>query len=198
MNYYYDIVLNFQENLFMFYEWDEHDNLEYIKKIPLIFVDSTNLIDLIANKIIINNNLLKKIENKTKLKNNKFLKYCCIVADGKNSIAIEFNEDGESINKSSLLVDDELNINEFVYTLNKEEINYKKTKKEFFYKDIRQELIIKRIIKLEIKNMYDKKNYSKLKYIDDMYNNMLKQIEQKISEKEYHIYEIIKLSYNNV
>ena len=58
--------------------------------------------------------------------------------------------------------------------------------------------------------MYKNKNYSKLKYIylewfnklidniDEMYNNMLKSLENSLTEKEYNIYELIKLSYNNV
>ena len=58
--------------------------------------------------------------------------------------------------------------------------------------------------------MYNNKEFSKLKYIylewfnellDDiekMHNNMLKKLKCNLTEKEYNIYELIKLSYNNV
>ena len=36
------------------------------------------------------------------------------ISDGKNNLALEFQSDGKVINKSSLLLEDELNINEFI------------------------------------------------------------------------------------
>ena len=210
MNYYYDIILNFQENFFMFYEWDELDYIEFIKKIPLFRIESNNLTEIILNKFQVNNDFLKQIENKTKLKNNKYLKYSCIVSDGKNSVALEFNDDGVVINKSSLIIEDDLNINEFIYSVNNSSFEYKIISKDNFFKETRQDLKIKNVLKIEIENMYKNKNYSKLKYIylewfdnildniDLMYKNMLGKISDKLSEKEYHIYELIKISYNNV
>jgi len=210
MNYYYDILLNFQNNFYMFYEWDELDCIEFIKKIPLFHIESKALIEAYSNIIQVNIDFLKQIENKTKLKNSKYLKYACIVSDGKNSIALEFNDDGKVINKSSLIIEDELNINEFIYSISKSHIEYKVISEDIFFKEIRQELKIKKILKIEIENMYKNKNFSKLKYIylewfetildniDIMYKNMLERLNDKLSEKEYHIYELIKISYNNV
>ena len=210
MNYYYDVLLNYQDKYFMFYEWDELDVIEFVKKIPLFHVDSKVVVDMISKIFKVEDSFLKQIENKTKLKQNKYLKYNCIVSDGKNSLALEFNEDGVVINKSSLMVEDELNINEFIYSIKESKINYEIIKNDIFTKEIRQEIKIKKILKLEINNMYEKKEYSKLKFIylewfneildniDTMYNNMLNSIKNKLTEKEYHIYELIKLSYNNV
>ena len=210
MNYYYDVLLNFQDNYYMFYEWDEQDNLEFAKKIPLFHVDSLMVSDAISKIFEVDTEFLKQIENKTKLKQNKVLKYACIISDGKNSIALEFNDSGKIINKSSLTIEDELNINEFIYTINKSKITYKDIRVCKKTKEIRQELKIKKILKLEINNIYNNKNYSKLKYlylewfeeilnnVDEMYNNMLNKINNKLTDKEYHIYELIKLSYNNV
>lgn len=210
MNYYYDVLLNFQENYFMFYEWDEQDIIEFAKRIPLYQVDTQMLSDAISNIIKVDKDFLKQIENKTKIKQNKFLNFACIISDGKNSMALEFNENGIIINKSSLTVEDELNINEFIYSINKIDIKYDIIEGCPRNKETRQELRIKKILKLEIKDIYNKKNYSKLKYlylewfdeiltnIEEMYMNMLNKIEDKISDKEYHIYEIIKMSYNNV
>ena len=210
MNYYYDVLLNFQDNFYMFYEWEEFDIIEYFKKIPLFHIDSKTLSNMILKIVKVDADFLSAIENKTKLKQNKYLKYSCIISDGKNSVAILFNDDGLVINKSSLTVEDELNINEFVFSISKSKINYEIISDDVFYKETRQELKIKKVLKLEIDGMYKQKNYSKLKYIylewfdeildnvDIMYNNMLDKINSKLTDKEYHIYELIKISYNNV
>jgi len=210
MNYYYDVLLNFQEKYYMFYEWDEYDIIEYAKKIPIIHTDTKTLNDMLLKIVKIDNEFLKQLENKTKLKQNKLLKYACIISDGKNNLALEFNDDGKVISKSSLLLDDELNINEFIYTINKNKINYKILNLDIFNKEIRQELIVKKTLQVEINNIYQNNNYSKLKYIylewfgeilsniDDMYKNMLNKINNTLTPKEYHIYELIKLSYKNV
>ena len=210
MNYYYDVLLNFQEKYCMFYEWDEQDKIEFIKKIPLYHIDSKTYVDLFSNKIKVTGDFLKYIENKTKLKSNNFLEYAAIFSDGKNSIALEFNNKGEVINKSSLMLEDELNINEFMYSINLSELNYEIINSEIRYKETRQELKIKRILKLEIDSMYRNNELSKMKYIylewfnelldniDKMYNNMINKIKDNLSDKEYEIYELIKLSYNNV
>lgn len=210
MNYYYDVLLNFQDIYYMFYEWDELDNIEFIKKIPLVHTESKTICDMISKKIKVNLDFLNQLENKTKLKQNKYLKYACIISDGKNSIAIEFNDNGEIISKSSLTIEDELNINEFIYSVNKINIQYENIADEILNKEIRQETKIKKILKLEINDMYKNKNFSKLKYIylewfnelldsiDLMYKNMLNKLNKELTDKEYYIYELLKISYNNV
>ena len=125
-------------------------------------------------------------------------------------MAIEFDDAGYTLNKSSLTLEDELNINEFTYNVSLEKIDYKVIDSDEVVKETRQEAKVKKILRLEIDNMYQSKNYSKLKYIylewfsklknnpEEMYEEMLKKLEGKLTEKEYNIYELIKLSYNNV
>ena len=48
MNYYYDIVVNFQDTNYMFYDWNEKDNIEFIKKIPIFQVTTNTLKDFIS------------------------------------------------------------------------------------------------------------------------------------------------------
>lgn len=210
MDFYYDILLNFQERYYMFYEWDSEDNIEYIKKIPLIHVDAKTYLNLITKHIKVSAQFLESIKNKTKLKDNSYLKYTAIFSDGKNSLAIEFDDNGNSLSKSSLILDDELNINEFLFNIAIKKLDYKVIKTEKVFLETRQEEKIKKILKLEIQGMYEKKEYSKLKYIylewfdklseniDKMYSEMIKKLEGALEEKEYYIYNIIKLSYNNV
>lgn len=210
MDYYYDVLLNFQDNYYMFYEWDEEDTIEYVKKIPLIHVDSKTILNMISKVLVVDKEFLKKIENKTKLKQNNYLKYTSIFSDGKNALALEFNDDGVVINKSSLILEDELSVNEFMYNVVISKIDYEIKDKVKVTKETRQELKIKKLIKLEVEKMYQNKENSKLKYIylewfnklenniNLMYQNMLNKLNDKLTEKEYSIYELIKLSYNNV
>ncbi len=210
MDYYYDILLNFNDYYFMFYEWNQDDSIEYIKKIPLKHVNSNTILDMLNNKIKVELDFLNSIKDKTKLKDNKTLKYTCIFSDGKNTLALEFNDEGESINKSSLLLNDEININEFMFNIKEIELEYEIISKDIVYKELRQDRKIKKIIKVEIDNLYKKHNDSKLKYLylewfnkletkrDVIYNDMLKKLEGNLTKKEYEIYELIKLSYNNV
>ncbi len=210
MDYYYDVLLNFQEKYCMFYEWDENDVIDHVKKIPLIHITSKAFEDLRQNKIKVNESFLERILYKTKLKHNNYLKYTAIFSDGKNSLALEFDDNGYSLNKSSLILDDELNINEFTYNVNLEKLEYEIIANEKVNQETRQEAKVKKILKLEIDNMYRSKNYSKLKYIylewfanlkndmDEMYQEMINKLNDKLTDKEYNIYELIKLSYNNV
>ena len=194
----------------MFYEWDQEDVMDVIKKIPLFHVDSKVLKDLLTKIVVVNKSFLQSIENKTKLKNNEFLQYTCVFSDAKNSLAVEFDQDGKIINRSSLILDDELNINEFMYNISLMKLEYTTIGKEKVLKETRQEVKIKKLIYTEIVDVYQKKEFSKLKYIylewfkvleenvELMYQKMLKKLEGNLTEVEYHIYELIKLSYNNV
>lgn len=208
MSYYYDILLNFQEEYYMFYEWEENDPIEFIKKIPIYNVSNKVYIDLLTSKIKVNNDFLNNILDKTKLKQNKTLTYTCIFGDGKNALAVEFNNDGTLINKSSILLDDEININEFMYGIDEYDLKYEIISKDRVRIDTRQDENIKNILNIEIKNIYKNKEYSKLKYIylewfnklsDDyntMYNNMLDRLKNKLTKKEYDIYNLLKITFN--
>lgn len=209
MNYYYDVVLNFLENSYLFYEWDELDNIEYIKKIPLFQVDSQTFHDFFEFKVKVDSEFLEEIENKTIKKNGK-LKYACLLADKNNAYAYEFDESGFVITRSSLVLNDELSLIDYIYTVQTREIKYEKFEKLKSNKETRISSKIKKFINLEIEKLYQEKNEDKLKFlylewfnkkennIDKIYKEMVNKLKKEISEEEISIYNIIKLSYNNV
>lgn len=209
MNYYYDIVLNFQEKNYMFYEWEEEDSIDIIKKIPIFQVNIKTFKDLINNEINVDLEFLKSIENRTELKN-KTLKYVALFASKNGAIALEFNNEGQSIYRSFLQVDDELGAIEMLFTLPVYKLNYTILKKISISKNLRKEDNIKNFIKKEIDLLYNKKEIDKLKYLynewflkdnDDIlkiYNEMNKKLQDKLSDREITIYNLIRLSYNNV
>ena len=59
----YDILFNLidSERVYEFFEWNNKDDIEHIKKIPLIKVSSHFLDDCINNNIIVDKLFLEKI-----------------------------------------------------------------------------------------------------------------------------------------
>lgn len=209
MNYYYDIKINFQDTNYMFYDWSEKDTIEFIKRIPIYQVTTNTLKDLISYNVIINEELLNNIKDKTKLKKN-ILKYCALFVSKNGAITLEFNDNGLSISRSFLQIEDEVNVLESLFTLPITKFNYKIKNKINVNNMLRIEEEIKRFIEIEVNSLYKRKKYTKLNYLynewfkkdnknpKEMKEEMHKKLENGITEKEINIYNLIKLSYNNV
>ena len=214
MNYYYDIILNWCENkAYDFFEWNDFDYLELIKKIPLIKVKHKTFLDIISNKIRVDQEFLETIKDKTLVsekKNFKKIEYACLFTDTKNVIAIEFNQEGMGISRSKLLVDDELNVLEAIYRIKETPINYEIIEKIEEDSNVRQIEEAKKLILLEINHLYQNKEINKLKYlyyeykkenienIDYIYENIISDLNTKFTEEILKLYNIIKLSYHQV
>ncbi len=210
MYYFYDLLINFQdEAIYEFYEWEEKDSIELIKKIPLFKISNNDFKDLLKYRVKFNIELLNKIKNKTLLKNNnETIEYAFLASDGKNALALELDKEGVVIATSKLLLSDEINLSEIMFTIKEVKLEYHKQNKYKVRKFIRQVENIKKIIKIEIDNLYKAKSLSKLKYLylewfgeisndcDYIYNKMIKELENKINIKEEKIKDLIKLSYN--
>ncbi len=165
MNYIYDVVLNFKETLYDFYEWNINDNTVHFRRIPLIKINSQILLEIQNNKIKITNNFKNQIKNKTELfsksKHNYY--YSCLFCDGMNVIGITFNQDGVSILKSKMLLEEEQEVLDYCEGIIEKTMEYeiiKEEKKETFKTRLEEEQEI--YIKQEISNI---KNLEKLKYL---------------------------------
>ena len=209
MNYYYDVLLNFLDTNIYFYEWDSLDNIEYYKRVPLIQVNSKTLKDFINNNIVVEKEFLDTIKDKAKKRDN-CSSYIAIFADKNGSIALEFDENGNSIARSFLGLEDDLNICDILYTIDILKVNYKINTSIDYNDNLRIEDKIKLIIKTEVKSLYKKQDFKKLKYLfmewfnkipvdnEVMYQSMIEELNNKIGDKEKKIYDLIKLSYNKV
>lgn len=214
MNYYYDIILNWSENNpYSFYEWNDFDYLELVKKIPFIKIKHKSLIDIWSNNIKIDSEFLSTIKDKTLVSSKHSIckiNYACLFTDSKNIIALEFNDKGESINRSKLLIDDEINALEVSYSLREENFEYEIISKLEENRNLRQAEEAKRLIALELNNLYQNKELAKLKYlfyeykkekkedIEEIYHILNEELENNFSAEFFRIYDIIKLSYHKV
>lgn len=170
MIYIYDILLNFSDcNLvYDFYEWDKKDNIENYKKIYLVRVDSDTFNKILNYNFIIDKNFLINIYNTAEiyLKNKtKIASYVCLFSDGYNTIGVEFNESGESIYKSKLLLDELDEINVLALNMELSNINIKLINKINTRFIIRKDIVIYKYLYKEIIDAYNNKLYSKIKYL---------------------------------
>lgn len=206
MNYIYDILLNFKDELYDFYDWNKEDSLIHIRKIPIIKISETDLYNIINYDVKIDLDFFETIKNKTEIftsKNIKKLQYACLLTDSNSIIAIEKND--RKIKKSSLLIDEELDSLDDTESLKIQSIKYeiisKKSKNEF---KTRKQIEIEKFIKKEFSKI--KKEEDKLKYIyydcfgekEEKIDKIINIIEDKIddiniSNKLYKFFKITKI-----
>lgn len=201
MNYIYDIYLNLNKILYDSFDWNKNDKIIHIRKIPVIKISNDSLKELISNKICLNNELLFKIYNTTEVWNiNTKIPYCALFCDDNNTVSIEFNNKGESIRKSYLLVDDELEILEIIKRLNEKNIEFKILNKEKNIFKTRKQIKDEDFIHNELKSMDENKlNYiyfecfgKKEKNKNIILNNIKKLT--KNSKTYKNLYDILKLT----
>jgi len=206
MNTVYDLLLNFSETAYDFYEWNIKDEIEHIKKIPFIKVSTNTLYDFLNKEIKIDLDFLKEIQNITQKYDLTKLEYACIFTDGITSVALEFNKEGFSTYKSRLQLEDEEEIIRYVKKEEVRNIKYEIIKDEKTISFLtRKEAKIKNFLEKEINKTYQNKEYSKLQYLyleyfdlleenpKTMKDNLIKSMKKEIDEKHYIIYELVLL-----
>ena len=110
MTYIYDVIFNFDNDLYDFYEWDKTDNYYHIKKVNLLRIDSKTYNDLLDNRVKFNDDLFMDIFHKCEYYDKKKIKtfpYAFLVTDTYRSMALMLDDDLKVIKYSSLLLDEE-------------------------------------------------------------------------------------------
>ena len=198
MKYIYDIVLNFQENYYEFYEWKRKDKLKNISKIPLYRVESEDLLILKNNKVKIDKQLLNQIKNDNK----NYKKIICLVSNTKISIGLLFDETGLLLKRSSLIYEEEDEVNNYAKELDITPINYIENKKKSNLNELRLEKEKKEITTSYIDNATDINilKYLYYEYFNKECNNILtikkilkKEINKSWTKQQNKLYQTIKL-----
>ena len=201
MNYIYDIYLNLNETLYDFFDWNKNDKMIHIKKIPIIIISTSAIKELINYKVKINEEFLNDIYNKTELWNfADKINYCALFSDTTSILAIEFDSKGNSIKKSYLLIDEELEILEDTKKFKEKNIEYKILDKTNYIFKTRKELREEKFIENELKNIEnDKLNYIYFEFFGKHEKNkktILNSINRlsKNSKTYKNLYDILKLT----
>lgn len=210
MYYYYDILLNFgsDSELYEFYEWEENDYLEYVKKIPVFRVNNKTIKDCLESRIEFKNDFVNLIEGKTilKKKDSDNLRMC-LLSDSNHAIGIELDKTGKVVSRSKMLLEDEINLNDVLFTMKETTLEYNILEKWSVNKSLRQVDKIKKVVQCEIDTLYETNNISKLKYLyyelfnknsdslDTLHDDIENYLHNVYNDNLQEIYDLIKLSY---
>ncbi len=169
MNYIYDILLNFNRQLYDFFEWDINDNIVHIRKIPLYKVGTKQLLKIRDNRIKFEQEFLDKVKNKTEVFTNKdveFLEYAFLFTDGSTVLALKCNESGESAGKSMLLVDEDMEVLDVSKKIKETEIEFEIMADERYIPlKTRKEQKMEKYVKDELYKSQKQNANEKLKYL---------------------------------
>lgn len=162
MNFIYDIALNFNNNYYEFFEWNKRDNIINIKKIPLFVVSNDVFIMMKYDKVSVDLNFICDIRDKTFTYSRIKLGPSCLISNGKEVIGLLFNDNGDLIKRSSLLLEEEEEVLDEITDNKVYTINIVKSKK----------IEVKHINRIErekkdflVKYINKEKNYIYLKYL---------------------------------
>lgn len=198
MNYIYDIVLNFQDHYYNFFEWNRKDKIKNIAKIPVYRVSDQDILNLKYNQIKIDSSFLNKIKEDNK----KYKKIMCLVSNTQISLGLLFEMDGTLSKRSSLLFDEEEEVNNYSQTLPITPIPYIENQKVSPHNCLRLEIEKKDTL---IEYINDTKDILTLKYLYYEYfnkecndvikikNSLKKELDQPWTQKQNNLYHLIKL-----
>ena len=202
MNYIYDIILNFNEEFYDFYEWKNNDNVINVRKIPVLKVDENTYISLRNNKVQVSMETIDSLKKNFSLYNEKIEgNIICLITNGMSAFGVMFNNNGYLIKRSSMLFDEEEEVID-------ESENIKQVKIEFIKNEKQKSNNISRIVKEKQKFIKDYisslDDELTLKYIyydyfekEENKNNikeiLLSEINSKWNTKLSKLYDLTKL-----
>lgn len=202
MNYIYDIILNFNEEFYDFYEWKSNDNVINVRKIPVLKVDENTYIALRNNKVQVSLKTIEVLKKNFSLYNEKIEgNIICLITNGMSAFGVMFNNNGYLIKRSSMLFDEEEEVID-------ESENIKEVKIEFIKNEKQEKNNVSRIVKEKQKFINDYisslDDELTLKYIyydyfekEENKNNikeiLLKEITRKWNNKLSKLYDLTKL-----
>ena len=190
MEYIYDIVLNFQDEYYDFYEWKREDKIINVKKIPIYKLTSKDYLNIKYNNITIDRNTLPK--------NNKMF----LITSDIEVMGILIDNNGKVIKKSSLLFEESDDIMEDIDLIKEISIKYKIDKKINTKYLSRSNKEKSEYLKKYFKNIDKYKEEYFLKYlyydiynieednIDKVYNSLITLTESNTSKMYDHLKKI--------
>ena len=161
-----DVLLNFNNNLYEFYEWQKNDKIIHIKSIMICKVNDKIINDFISKSIKVDKKFLDMIKNQAEVytyTSSYTIKYAVILYNDKLAVAFKFDDNGICVSKSKLIYDEE---DDVISSIQDEiEINYevlgilpnntKTTRKE--------KILIMNLCNY-LEDLYKNKKYDAIKY----------------------------------
>lgn len=171
MNYIYDVLLNFNKELIEYFEWEDTDDIKYVKKIMIFKTTTETLNDIINNVVLLDNKFTNNIP-KYEINNLKENCKMCLLTDEKQVIGVLIDKNKiEYI--SRMLLDEEyeslLNSDHLTIT----DINYKIIKKRPKITNTltRSEYKVKNLLLEKLESLYKSQMNNALMYLYYEYTN---------------------------
>lgn len=205
MNYVYDILSNFNQELYDFYDWDKNDNFTHLRKVPSFRVSKEVLVDLMFKKVKIKGNLLKLIKDKTQVFTKEgvdVIEYCFIVSDSVNALGVILDEDGVIYKRSKFLVSEELEINKCLKTSKIYNVEYNLLSSKTHYSNMtRNEEKVTNLILNELELIMDSTDKIDYLYYEwfntnkgkNKYKKLVSSIKSSYTSKHEYILELLNL-----
>lgn len=205
MNYVYDILSNFNQELYDFYDWDKNDNFTHLRKVPSFRVSKEVLVDLMFKKVKIKGNLLKLIKDKTQVFTKEgvdVIEYCFIVSDSVNALGVILDEDGVVYKRSKFLVSEELEINKCLKTSKIYNVEYNLLSSKTHYSNMtRNEEEVTNLILSELELIMDSTDKIDYLYYEwfntnkgkNKYKKLVSSIKSSYTSKHEYILELLNL-----
>lgn len=200
-----NIVVNFDDMMYYFYEWEDDDRIEYVKEIPLVKVSKKIFKNIMQYHILLDPVFFETIKAKTLINQNYI--NALIITDSIHTIVLEFDNKGYDIAISTLGVSDELDICEESFKMKNDNITFELLDKRDFNSIGRKDKYIHNFIKLELEGLNIDKDKNKISYfykelfhkeckdynkaIVEMINSL-----ENIKKEHYYLYELMLLSHN--
>lgn len=205
MNYVYDILSNFNQELYDFYDWDKNDNFTHLRKVPSFRVSKEVLVDLMFKKVKIKGNLLKLIKDKTQVFTKEgvdVIEYCFVVSDSVNALGVILDEDGVVYKRSKFLVSEELEINKCLKTSKVYNVEYNLLSSKTHYSNMtRNEEKVTNLILSELELIMDSTDKIDYLYYEwfntnkgkNKYKKLVSSIKSSYTSKHEYILELLNL-----
>lgn len=205
MNYVYDILSNFNQELYDFYDWDKNDNFTHLRKVPSFRVSKEVLVDLMFKKVKIKGNLLKLIKDKTQVFTKEgvdVIEYCFIVSDSVNALGVILDEDVVVYKRSKFLVSEELEINKCLKTSKIYNVEYNLLSSKTHYSNMtRNEEKVTNLILNELELIMDSTDKIDYLYYEwfntnkgkNKYKKLVSSIKSSYTSKHEYILELLNL-----
>lgn len=132
MNYIYDIFINPNDKYYDFFEWDKSDEIYHIKKMPILKIKTEDFINILTNKIKLDNSFIEKINKKTEVFNSRKFDFSnsVLFTDTHDVLVVIFDKLGNTLYKSDLSIEEALDVLEISLHIRENNINYKIIKNE--------------------------------------------------------------------
>lgn len=205
MTFIYDILVNLNEEVIDFYDWNSNDEFTHIRKVPLFRANESVITDMLYRRVKVSEDFLNLIKDKTQMfsgRNIDNIPYAAIFCDTYKAIMVVFNSKGYVKERSKFLINEEFEVIDLTCSIKSSIINYNVINKNYkMVNMIRSDRSIVDNILRELDLIKDDKE--KIEYLyyewfdkkdsDNMYNDLVKDIKSVFTDKHKEFLDVINL-----